>query len=494
MALQSLRFKITAGVTLVMVVIISLYTYLDYDSRRAATMRDSGQALTNTSQIIKGSLQHAMLQQDFVELQSILDNVGSQQGIVTLMLLNPQNVVRFSPEQKNVNARMDIQDPNCQVCHKPGLPADTQNIVYLTSQGDRVLRNCNPIMNQPACFKCHDQNTRINGVLITDSSLAEADAQLAEDLRASILLGAGAIVVVILTINLLMHRLVLSRLDRVVQGLRRFGQGDLSQRLTLRVGDELGHLAETFNQMAASLQERNQENSRLYAELQQKEAAHSQLLHQVINAQEEERKRVARDLHDQLGATLSGLTMSVEAAEQSLTDSNDPMKERWQRTKTLASQALDETHKLILDLRPVALDELGLVSAIRADAEERLQPRGIEVQVSVSGERRRLAPELELTLFRIAQEAINNIAKYANARHVDIEFGFRDSIVSVAIADDGRGFDRQAVSNSEDKTRGLGLLGMAERANLAGGSFQIESQIDRGTRVTITINAPREKD
>lgn len=493
MVLQSLRFKITAGVTLVMVVIISLYTYLDYDSRRAAMMRDSGRDLTNTTQIIKGSLQHAMLQQDFVDLQSILDNVGSQQGIVTLMLLNPQNVVRFSPEQKDVNAVIDIRDPNCIVCHKPGLPADTQNIVYVTSQGDRVLRNCNPIMNQPACYQCHDQKTRINGVLITDYSLADVDGQLAEDLRASILLGVGAIVLVILTINLLMHRLVLSRLDRVVQGLRRFGQGDLSQRLTLRVGDELGHLAETFNQMAASLQERNQENTRLYAELQQKESAHTQLLHQVINAQEEERKRVARDLHDQLGATLSGLTMSVEAAEQSLTDSNDPMKERWRRTKTLASQALDETHKLILDLRPVALDELGLVSAIRADAEERLQPRGIQVQVSVKGERRRLAPELELTLFRIAQEAINNIAKYANARHVNIDFGFQDAIVSVAIADDGRGFDQQAVSNSEDKTRGLGLLGMAERAHLAGGSFQIESQIDRGTRVTITIKAPREK-
>lgn len=492
--LQSLRFKITAGVTLVMVIIILLYTYLHYDSHRASVMRDAGQTLTNTTQIIKGSLQHAMLRQDLSDLQSILDNVGDRPGIVTLWLLNPGSVIRFSPNQKDVGVQIDLRDPNCQVCHQPGRPADQQNIVYLTPQGNRVLRNCNPIENQPACYQCHDSRSRINGVLITDYSLAETDAHLDEDLRTSLILGAGAIVLMILTVNLLMHRLVLSRLDRVSQVLQRFGQGDLSQRLTLRANDELGKLSETFNRMATGLQERTQENSRLYAELQQKEAARSQLLHQVIDAQEDERKRVARDLHDQLGATLSGLTMSVEAAEQSLTDSGDPMKERWQRTKVLATQALEETHKLILDLRPVALDELGLVAAIRSDAEERLQPRGLEVEVNVQGERRRLAPELELTLFRIAQEAINNISKYANARHVKIAFAFEDALVRVSIADDGQGFDPQAISSSEDKTRGLGLLGMAERANLAGGSFQLESEIGLGARITITMPVPREKD
>ncbi len=491
--MQSLRFKITAGITLVMVVMILLYTYLHYDSHRASVMRDAGQTLTNTSQIIKGSLQHAMLRQDFDDLQSIMDNVGSRPGIITLLLLNPDSVIRFAPAQKDVGTRLDLRDPNCQICHRPGQPADRQNIVYSTAQGQRVLRNCNPIENQPACYQCHDARTRINGVLITDYSLAETDTHLDEDLRASLLLGAAAIVLVILTINLLMDRLILSRLDRVSQVLRRFGQGDLSQRLALRVNDELGKLAETFNRMATSLQEQNVENVRLYGELQKKEAARSQLLEALIDAQEEERKRVARDLHDQLGATLSGLTMSIEAAEQSLAKSDDPMKDRLQRTKVLATQALDETHKMILDLRPVALDELGLVPAIRADAETRLQPRGIEVQVNVNGERRRLSPGLELTLFRIAQEAINNIARYANARRVDIAFGFEDSLVTVTIADDGQGFDLQAISSSEDKTRGLGLLGMAERAHLAGGSFHIESQVGQGTRLTITMPALTER-
>lgn len=480
----SLRFKITAGVTLVMVVVVALYSYLHYDSHRARVMREAGQTLTNTSQIIKGSLQHAMLKQDFADLQSIMDNVGRQRGIETLMLLNRESVIRFAPGQKGVGTRLDLRDPSCQACHPPGRPADQQNSVYTTAQGERVLRNCNPIENQPTCYQCHDASIRINGVLLIDFSLAETDAHLAEDLRASLLLGGGAIALVILTINSLMDRLVLARLDRVSGVLRRFGQGDLSQRLALRSGDELGKLAETFNRMAASLQDKDRENVRLYAELRQKEAARAQLLEKVIAAQEEERKRVARDLHDQLGATLSGLTLSIEAAEQT-----DALKEHWQRAKALATQALEETHKLILDLRPVVLDDLGFVAAIRADAEERLPSRGIDVQFTVAGARRRLAPELELTLFRIAQEALNNIARHANARHVNLALEFKDATVVVTIEDDGQGFDTEAVWSSEDKTRGLGLLGMAERAQLAGGSLQLESQIGRGTRIVLTMPA-----
>jgi len=489
----SLRFKITTGVTLVMIVVVALYTYLHYESDRTMVMRDAGNSLTNTSQLIKASLQHAMLQQDFGDLQSIMDNVGNESGIQALMLLNRDSVIRFAPNHARVGTQMDLSDPGCQACHQPGRPADQQNIIFTNSQGQRVLRNCNPIANQQACYQCHDASIRLNGVLITDFSLAETDNRLAQDLRDSILLGGGAVALLVLTVNLLMDRLVLARLGSVSGVLRRFGQGDLSQRLTLRSRDELGKLAETFNNMAASLQDKDQENARLYTELQQKEAARAQLLDKVIQAQEEERKRIARDLHDQLGATLSGLSMSIQAAEQSLPDQADGLHERWQRANNLAIEALEETHKLIFDLRPGVLDDLGLVAAIRSDAETHLQPRGIEVQIDVTGARRRLAPELELTLFRIAQEAIINIQRHARAEHVNVALEFLDSIVKVTIEDDGQGFDPQAVSTSEDKTRGLGLLGMSERASLAGGSLEIESTAGRGTRVVVTMPAPTDE-
>lgn len=486
---RSLRFKITAGVTLVMIATVALYAYLHYESDRALVMRDSGAALTNTSQLIKASLQHAMLQQDFGALQSIMDNVGNQPGIQALMLLNRDSVIRFAPDQKQVGVKMDLSDPGCQACHQPGRPADQQNIIFTNNQGQRVLRNCNPIANTAGCYQCHDSRVKINGVLITDYSLADTEAHLDQDVRTSLTLGAGAILLLILTINLLMDRLVLARLQRVIGGLRRFGQGDLSERLTLQSSDELGKLVETFNSMASSLQDKDGENARLYTELRQKETALAQLLQQVIKAQEEERKRISRDLHDQLGASLSGLTMSIEAAGRLLPDYPDPLKDRWQRVKDLATQALEDTHKLILDLRPGVLDELGLVAAIRAEAETHLQSLGGQIDVCVTGTRRRLAPERELTLFRITQEAITNIEKHADARNVKLAIDFQDAAVTVAVEDDGIGFDLASVPSDEIETRGLGLLGMRERANLAGGSLQIESQVGQGTRVIVTMPA-----
>jgi signal transduction histidine kinase len=141
----------------------------------------------------------------------------------------------------------------------------------------------------------------------------------------------------------------------------------------------------------------------------------------------------------------------------------------------------------------MVLVDWGLIAAIRADAAARLQPIGVDVQVNVIGSRRRLGQQLELTLFRIVQEAINNIAKHANAQQTSLVLEFQDSIVKVIVEDDGQGFDLEKTSSPEDKMRGLGLLGMIERANLAGGSLEIESYSGRGTRIVVSMPVPPEK-
>jgi signal transduction histidine kinase len=264
-------------------------------------------------------------------------------------------------------------------------------------------------------------------------------------------------------------------------------------------GDEIGELAGSFNQMAVGLGEkaqleqkvleRTEELERLNEELRHKEAVRGQLLSKLITAQEEERKRVARDLHDQLGQALSAMTMGMEAAERALPSELDALKERLLRAKSLATRALEQTHELILDLRPIVLDDLGLIAAMRSYAEEHLVPRGVEVQVTQRGTARRLPPELEITLFRIVQEAINNIANHAAAQHASIVIEFRDSVVEVVVVDDGRGFDSATVFDPDDGGRGFGLLGMKERATLAEGTLDIDSQTGRGTRITITMPA-----
>jgi signal transduction histidine kinase len=490
--LRSLRFRITAGAVFLLVLILGTFSYLQYQRHRALLLENLERATTAMGQVITGSLQHAMLTRDFSEIQQIIDDVAQQSEIANLALLNKQGEIRIAPKGQRTGTRLNQQDPTCQVCHRYA-PEQRKGSVILEQPSGRIFRTMTPIENRPECYGCHDPNSRLNGVLLTDFSLATVDQHLATDLRDNFLWSIAAILITIVTINLMMSQLVVTQVERFVEVIKLFSRGDLGQRVTISGGDEIGALADAFNRMAAGLQTKERENQQLVNELQRKEAMRGQLLEKLITAQEEERKRIARDLHDQLGATLSGLTLSIEAAEQSLSDQPSPMRERWQRTKALAIQALEETDKLILDLRPVVLDDLGLVAAIRADAETRLQPRGIDVQVNVIGSRRRLAPELELTLFRIVQEAVNNIAKHANAQHVNLALEFKDSVVVVTVEDDGRGFDARAVASSDDKTRGLGLLGMAERAQLAGGSFQLESQVGHGTRIVLTMPAPPEK-
>jgi signal transduction histidine kinase len=450
-------------------------------------MRDTGAALTNTSQLIKGSLQHAMLKQDFGDLQAIMDNVASQPGIKAVVLLNRDSVIRFAPEQNGVGTQLNLSDPACQLCHQPGGPPDKQNVVFTNAAGERVLRNCNPIENLEPCHQCHDPRVAINGALITDFSLTETDAHLTEDLNTSVFLGGGAIALVVLTINLLMNRLVLARLVRLAGVLQRFGQGDLGQRLPRDSVDELGAVSDAFNRMASSLQDKNHENARLYAELEQKEAVRAQLLEKVMAAQEEERRRIARDLHDEFAQTLTALTIHLQSAMKNLPDGMAVLHQQFKETQNLTAQTLKEVTQWILELRPTVLDDLGLVPAIRWYAENRLDPLKIRVSVEAIGLKQRLPAGIETVLFRIVQEAVNNIAKHAHAHAVHIRLEVCDDKIRATIEDDGIGFDAEDALALNDGMRGLGLLGMRERAGLVRGTLAIDSQIGHGTRLQVEV-------
>lgn len=494
---SSLRFKITAGIALPLLVILGTFSYLQYTRQRELLLANLDRSTTNLGSVIVGSLQHAMLSQDLPEIQGIMDNIGKQEEIRTIFLMNKSGEVRFAPQGQEVGRRFTFGEPGCAECHASSAGQHSVSIIFTTAQGERVFRNCKVIDNKPECQRCHGTQDRINGVLIADVSMRSVDESLAADLRTNILWSAAAILSTILSVNALMSRMVVTRLERLVHAIQQFSRGDLSPRVRSDSRDEIGELGAAFNRMAEGLGEKAQletrvrehsaELERLNQELRRKETVRGQLLEKLITAQEEERKRIARDLHDELGATLSGLALSIEAAGKLIPASTESLAERWRRAKALANRALEDTHKLILDLRPIALDDLGLVAAIRAEAEEHLGPHGVVVRVKVSGTRRRLSPELELTLFRIAQEALNNIAKHANARRADIAFDFAETRVRLTIADDGQGFDAQSVSDPEDKTRGLGLLGMSERAQLVGGELELESRAGHGTRIVLTM-------
>jgi signal transduction histidine kinase len=206
-----------------------------------------------------------------------------------------------------------------------------------------------------------------------------------------------------------------------------------------------------------------------------------------VTSQEEERHRIARELHDQMGQHLTALTLGLKA----LRDADDDGRSgdyRLQRLQDLINQIGQEAHRIALELRPTALDDLGLHSALWNYAEEWSERCGIEVDFQSRGlDQRRLDPEVETTVYRVVQEALTNVAKHAEAEHVALILEHRSDHLLAIVEDDGRGFDAEMVLGSPAFGSRMGLVGMKERAALVGGAIQVESSPDNGTAVLIRI-------
>lgn len=230
-------------------------------------------------------------------------------------------------------------------------------------------------------------------------------------------------------------------------------------------------------------------NANLYQEVRRKEHLRGQLLEKVISAQEEERKRIARELHDEPAQIFSGLAMQLEAMATELPASEAPVKSRLQRLQRLATHALETVRKLMSDLRPTALDDLGLIPAIRQYAESKVGEAGVKVSVRVHDMDVRLPSRMETVIFRALQEAINNVYKHAEAKNVSILLRRDRDVIKVVVKDDGKGFTPDL--SKAGSRGGLGLLGMEERVNLIGGTMKIKSHQGKGTELRIEVPLPQ---
>ncbi len=229
------------------------------------------------------------------------------------------------------------------------------------------------------------------------------------------------------------------------------------------------------------------ERCKLYEEVQVAGELRGELLHQVIAAQEEERRRIARELHDETGQTLTALRLCLERQALAPTSNTEEINARLAQCLSLCQQAEEEVDKLIFDLRPALLDDLGVVEAIEFYAQTRLKPTGISVDFRVAGKERRLSSEKEAALFRVMQEGITNIIKHAQAKNAMIHLQFKREQLVAQVEDDGRGFDVTQMASLQNPKRGLGLLGMRERMSLIGGSLSIVSKPGIGTRIKAAI-------
>jgi len=209
---------------------------------------------------------------------------------------------------------------------------------------------------------------------------------------------------------------------------------------------------------------------------------------EVIRAQEDERKRVARELHDEVSPALLLLIQRIDAiSSNTRLKLSDVMKQKMEDLRVQTVEALESTRRIAQDLRPRILDDLGLIPALEWMGDNLIKKHGIEARVAVAGREQLLSGEVQLLLFRIVQEALNNVRKHSDASQVDITVNFGQEKTTVSVADNGKGFtlpDRVSDLAAGGK---LGLAGMRERAQLIGGNVTMKSEPGHGTVVTVEV-------
>ena len=303
----------------------------------------------------------------------------------------------------------------------------------------------------------------VNALLIAATVLAAivvARADVSDSSPAPLLLCAAILATVL--VNGVVVRRRFAPLEDLIDVMERVDLGSPGEvRATARRADsaEVLRLTEAFNRMLTRL-----------------EAERSRTAGAVLRGQEAERARLARDLHDEANQALTGVLLRLAAAAQ---DAPDALREELHATQEVATQAMDELLRLARELRPAALDDHGLLAAL----EPLLERSPLDTQLDTFCDVDRLPGDQQVVVYRVVQEALSNAVRHADAGSLRVLAGEVEGAVVVRITDDGDGFDPQVA------TGGLGLMGMRERARLAGGRVDVRSAVGRGTEIELRLEA-----
>ncbi len=282
-----------------------------------------------------------------------------------------------------------------------------------------------------------------------------------------------------LAISFVVNSWVLKRaldpLDRLQQAVDDVRSGSVNTRVLLsdNSDERFDRLADTFNQMLGQL-ERDAE------EMQQ-------LSRQILQAQEDERFRLARELHDEAAQALTSLLVHLRLLERA----HEPAEaqKRVQELRELTAHALEDVRRVALDLRPTILDDLGLGSALEWRIDELNKHSDMRAKVTITGLDERLSSDVALALYRVAQESLSNAGRHAKAKNVEVTLTRLPTQIMLEICDDGVGFNPNAPP-AVGSRHGLGLLGMRERMRMVGGELTIVSNPGRGTQVQARVPIP----
>lgn len=484
---QFLSVKVTLGVVLPLMMILSAVTFVSYSYHRQLVFNNLSQMALHSGQIVEKNLRHLMLVSDFKGVQELLASIIQEQSFRNAYIINTSGKVIFAPTDSAVGLQLDYRNQDCQPCHRLLPDLRPNSVVMQTSDGVRVFRSMQPIENSPACFQCHDPEERLLGLLLSDISFAPFEASINADIWSSLFWWICSLFITVLVVNFVLNRFVLRRLKGMASAIKSMRESQVSAPLHEGEMDEIGQLARAFNTLLNQVERREAEKQALTDQLALQSEQRGELLKSLISAQEDERKRVARELHDELGQSLGGLALQTQVIQKLIPKQPQKAQEQLTQTRQLIAKTSEQMYGLILALRPSVLDDLGLAVALQVHANQVFNHSEVLFEMDTSRMKSRLPAELETLLYRVFQEALNNIVRYANARRVKLSLAGENGLFEGEVRDDGCGFDPRAIRIEPNNPRGLGLLGMQERVALSGGKIEIQSQPGKGTCIRISI-------
>jgi signal transduction histidine kinase len=380
--------------------------------------------------------------------------------------------VRTDSLEKDIGAIHQTESLGCTECHATPIEDRPQAIRLDTTAGS--MRISTPITNSTDCHACHDANTTHLGMVILDVSLIEVEEHLLQDLHLNIAVALITTLLISAAVYLLVHFVIVRRVEALQSPLAAFAAGDFSTRYHPDQigGDEIGQLARTFNWMAEEI-EKQAHDRKTRRELKQR-------------AIREERERISRELHDGLAQLLGYVNAKAMAIRLMLKkDQTANAESHLLQLEDASRRTFVDVREAILGLRMNGQHELGFGASIEEYSKQfsKLSDLPVEVRIDETLVGTQFDTEVELQLMRIVQEALTNIRKHASAKHAKISLAPRGDGLLLEVQDDGIGFDHG--NEPGENLQHFGLSMMQERAEAIGAELAIETELGSGTRIEI---------
>lgn len=484
---RSLHFKIASGVIGTVLILSAAYFVWDYRFYQKQLFEELEDSADDVSAVTLHSvLEMAMMGRHPELLQDSVQSLGTDTNVREIQILDASGKVHFASNPELLGKEYSLEEPGCANCHA-GSPKPLSDSIFLTFGEVEILRHVKAIPNADQCHSCHDSQQSVLGALIVDFPTSPAREKMRANLSEMLLKAGTTVLATLLVLGLLLNKVVIGRIKRLTQATNLLAdQEDPPDLDDLQGDDEIGRLATSFHSMSHSLRD--------YCKvLEEKEKVRLSLLERLVHTQEEERRKISRELHDQLGQSLSALLLDFQRHSPEIGERCEIPPEVAASLERRIRELIDEVHHLAWEMRPSILDDYGLNSALQRYIEEVAKNSQIQVDYQhLSPNGGRLPNWVEVTLYRVAQEAITNVIRHSSATRASVVLMEQASEVMLLVEDNGVGFNPPEVQSGS--RGGLGLRGMQERVSLCHGKLAIESMPQKGTtiRVKIPLNGTHE--